>query len=48
LGRRPGRSFQRAGRDDGPGLEALETEDLVFELLNAILQLANDIKQLPY
>src|SRR5271157_2994270 len=32
----------------GPGLEPLETEDFVFELLDAILLGADDLKQLPH
>ena len=48
VARRPGRSLERTGRDDRPGLEALEAEDFVFEFLDAVLQLANEIEQLPH
>ncbi len=40
--------FKGTRRDDRPGLEPLETEDFVFELLDAILLGANDLKQLPH
>src|SRR5271165_6709707 len=48
LTRRPGGTFQGTRRDDRPGLEPLETEDFVFELLDAILLGADDLKQLPH
>ena len=48
LTRRPGRRFKGTRRDDRPGLEPLETEDFVFELLDAILLGADDLKQLPH
>src|SRR5271157_3943691 len=48
LTRRPGGMFKGTRRDDRPGLEPLETEDFVFELLDAILLGANDLKQLPH
>src|SRR5208337_2679478 len=35
LTRRPGGMFKGTRRDDRPGLEPLETEDFVFELLDA-------------
>jgi hypothetical protein len=40
--------FKGTRRDDRPGLEPLETEDFVFELLDAILLGADDLKQLPH
>src|SRR5215210_41567 len=48
VARRTGRRLQRTGRDERPGLEALETEDFVFEFLDVVLQMADDIKQLPH
>src|SRR5208283_4749445 len=48
LTRRPGGTFKGTRRDDRPGLEPLETEDFVFELLDAILLGADDLKQLPH
>jgi hypothetical protein len=42
------RSLERTGRDDRSGLEALETKDLVFQFLDAVLETANDIEQLPH
>ena len=48
LARRPGGSLERTGRDDRPGLESLEAEDLVFEFRDTILQMTNQVKQLPH
>src|SRR5262249_31378956 len=45
--RRTGRGLEGTGRDDRPGLGALEPEDFVFEVLDAVLELADEIEQLP-
>jgi hypothetical protein len=45
---RSGWPLQGTGSNCGPGLQTLEAEDLVFQLLNAILLGADEIKQLPH
>ena len=48
LTRRPGRKFEGTGCDDRSGLETLQADDFVFELLDAILLGVDDLKQLPH
>ena len=48
LARLRGRSLERTGRDDRPGLESLEAEDLVFQFRETILQMGDEVEQLPH